>query len=249
MKQTKFSMGALMNIGISTALSLSLSAPTFATTLKGFQDQDLIINQQAVDVVVHLGIMEGDDQGYFHPSLPVTRGEMAVICTTMLNGAHFPVESFAIENRFSDVPDWAVGYVNLANLQGIVMGDGDGNFRPDDSVTAVEALLMMLKTLGYFQSAEEYGSHWVSSVLTRAGSLGFFHATEMASASSSESLTRENVASYVFHAMTQVVPVDYNKAFGAYYNRGGSMLKGVDNSIVEDTLGYNFITYSSKENL
>lgn len=245
MKQATLTPRSFLGLGLAMTLSLSLVAPVNALT-KEFKDQDAIVNQQAVDIVVHLGIMEGDEQGYFHPSSPVTRAEMAVICTTMLNGANFPVDAFGVENRFTDVPDWAIGYVNIANLQGIVLGDGDGTFRPDDSVTAVEALLMMLKTLGYFQSAEEYGSHWISSVLTRAGSLGFFTATDMASPSSSQPLTRENVASYVFHAMTQVVPVDYNSTFGAYYNRGGSMLKGVDNSVVEDTLGYNFITYSSR---
>lgn len=235
----------MLGVGLSSALLLSCITPsTNASTSKTFADQNQITNTLAVDIITSLGIMIGDENNNFNPQEPVTRAEMAVICTTMLNGANFPYQNFEITHIFDDVPDWATGYVNIAAAQNIIRGYGDGTFGPDVPVTSIDALLMIMKTLGYFQNQSEFGSNWTNAVLAKAGSLGFFHENQNASDNAYDPLTREDVAIFVFHAMSELAEVDYNEAFGAYYNRGKSMVHGVDNSIYEDTLGYKFKTWS-----
>lgn len=217
---------SFLSVGLLSALLLQQATfPVLATT--SFQDQNLIVNQQAVDVVYALGLMTGDDNGYFNPEHIVTRGEMAVICTKMLYGSDFSVSLFEGETVFTDVPSWAEGYVNAAVAAGITSGYGDGTFGTDDPINTVQCLLMLLKSLGYFAVPSEFGSDWVTSVLIRAGSLDFFHATELSTDSAHDPITRENVASLVFHSITKVPEVSYNHSFEAYFPTGGSM---VDNA-------------------
>lgn len=223
----------------STMLLTTLPLPTEATN---FHDQDQISNTMAVDVITALGVMVGDENNNFNPQEPVTRAEMAVICTTMLFGANFPHSSFQLTHVFTDVPDWATGFVNAAASQNIISGYGDGTFGSDTPVTSIDALLMLMKTVGYFQNPDEFGTNWELNVLSKATSLGFFQQTQNDNAHAP--LTREDVATFIFHAMTALAEVDYNQAFGAYYNRGKSMTYGVDNTIYEDTLGYKFKTWS-----
>lgn len=206
---------------LSALLLQSVAVPTLAKNT--FVDQNDIINHQAIDVVSALELMTGDDQGYFNPNAVVTRGEMAVICTKMLYGSDFPVFLFTGEPVFSDVPSWAEGYVNAAVSEGIVTGYGDGTFGTDDPVNTVQCLLMILKTLGYFAVPSEFGENWISAVLMQGGALGFFHATDITADTAQDPITRENVASLVFYALTQVPEVSYNHAFQAYFPTGGSM--------------------------
>lgn len=55
------------------------------------------------------------------------------------------------ETAFDDVVAdyWASGYINLASKQGIINGDGNGKFRPQDDVKYEEAIKMVVCALGY----------------------------------------------------------------------------------------------------
>ena len=89
---------------------------------------------------------------------------MAVIICTMLYGAGVNVNQFAETSVFTDVPAWAEGYVNLCASLGIVAGVGDGKF---DQTTA-QAVLMLCRALGYFQSAN-FGSDWMLAATRQGG--------------------------------------------------------------------------------
>ncbi len=62
---------------------------------------------------------------------------------------------------FDDVSaeHWANGYINLAVSQGIIEGDGDGNFRPNAPISYAEAMTIMVRATGYTVSAEENGGY------------------------------------------------------------------------------------------
>ena len=237
------------------ALSLALASVMLlgmmvvGSSAKGiddFTDKAEIVNQDAVAVTSAIGMFEGYEDGSFGPENVVTRAEMAVIICTMLYGAGVNVNQFAETNVFTDVPAWAEGYVNLCSSLGIVAGVGDGKFDPNATVTTAQAVLMLCRALGYFQSAADFGSDWMLAATAKGTALGLYGDLKLAA---NEGLTRDNVAELVFNALTKAVPVQYNELLGVYYNEN----KGIIYSLTfyyTDTLGYkNFdLVYKTNEN-
>ena len=225
------------------ALSLALASVMLlgmmvvGSSAKGiddFTDKAEIVNQDAVAVTSAIGMFEGYEDGSFGPENVVTRAEMAVIICTMLYGAGVNVNQFAETNVFTDVPAWAQGYVNLCSSLGIVAGVGDGKFDPNATVTTAQAVLMLCRALGYFQSAADFGSDWMLAATAKGTALGLYGDLKL---TANAGLTRDNVAELVFNALTKAVPVQYNELLGVYYNEN----KGIVYSLTfyyTDTLGY-----------
>ena len=225
------------------ALSLALASVMLlgmmvvGSSAKGiddFTDKAEIVNQDAVAVTSAIGMFEGYEDGSFGPENVVTRAEMAVIICTMLYGAGVNVNQFAETSVFTDVPAWAQGYVNLCSSLGIVAGVGDGKFDPNATVTTAQAVLMLCRALGYFQSAADFGSDWMLAATAKGTALGLYGDLKL---TANAGLTRDNVAELVFNALTKAVPVQYNELLGVYYNEN----KGIVYSLTfyyTDTLGY-----------
>ena len=161
-------------------------------------------NQEAIAVLQAVGIMTGDDQGNFNPDANVTRGEMAVIMSNLLDlgianysGASIP---------FTDVPDWAAPYVAACYANGITGGTSATTYGTDEPVTAVQAGLMMLKALGYFQYQSDFGSSWILSTITQATKCDLYDGID---AQTEEPLTRNEVAQLALNALeTTMVETD-----------------------------------------
>ena len=237
------------------ALSLALASVMLlgmmvvGSSAKGiddFTDKAEIVNQDAVAVTSAIGMFEGYEDGSFGPENVVTRAEMAVIICTMLYGAGVNVNQFAETNVFTDVPAWAQGYVNLCSSLGIVAGVGEGKFDPNATVTTAQAVLMLCRALGYFQSAADFGSDWMLAATAKGTALGLYGDLKLAA---NEGLTRDNVAELVFNALTKAVPVQYNELLGVYYNENKGILYSLT-YYYTDTLGYkNFdLVYKTNEN-
>ncbi len=78
----------------------------------------------------------------------ITRGEMAKYITSLLSETELAVSYRGI---FSDVPEtheYSLYIEHLAN-KGIIKGDGNFNFRPDDKILYDHAMIMIINTLGY----------------------------------------------------------------------------------------------------
>ena len=237
------------------ALSLALASVMLlgmmvvGSSAKGiddFTDKAEIVNQDAVAVTSAIGLFDGYEDGSFGPENVVTRAEMAVIICTMLYGAGVNVNQFAETNVFTDVPAWAQGYVNLCSSLGIVAGVGDGKFDPNATVTTAQAVLMLCRALGYFQSAADFGSDWMLAATAKGTALGLYGDLKL---TANEGLTRDNVAELVFNALTKAVPVQYNELLGVYYNENKGILYSLT-YYYTDTLGYkNFdLVYKTNEN-
>ncbi|MEK5230765.1 C40 family peptidase [Lysinibacillus sp. FSL K6-0232] len=112
-------------VQIAKALNLDTS-----DTNTGFVDvKPTNANAGAIAAVAKLGIFEGDANGKFNPSSPITRAQIAKVL----------VLAFGLENRgeartFSDVPQnsWAYEYVSTLAANGVTTGDGDGQFGMDE---------------------------------------------------------------------------------------------------------------------
>lgn len=90
--------------------------------------------------VYNRGWMVGESATIFAPDQALSRAMLAVILYTM---AGEPAVTAA--NPFSDVPagQWYTDAVIWAAANGIVVGCGDGTFRPDAAVTRAQAAVML----------------------------------------------------------------------------------------------------------
>ena len=146
------------------ALSLLLSSTLVLGMLvmggsaAGYKDvDDSNVNQEAIEVLQTVGIMTGDQNGNFNPDGSITRNEMAVVMAHLLN---LDYDYYRGTNPFTDVPEWAAPYVAACAAEGVVAGIGNGQYGGNQKVTAAQASLMVMKALGYFQNAEDFGTDW-----------------------------------------------------------------------------------------
>jgi len=96
----------------------------------------------AVSTLANAGIIAGRDDGTFGPNIPITRAELVKLAVSFYDA---PVGS---ENHFSDIKEhWADDFINAAYDLGLVVGGGDGTFRPNDYITRAETMTIVNRTL------------------------------------------------------------------------------------------------------
>lgn len=89
------------------------------------------------------GIMKGDENGFFHPDDPITRAEFAAVI------ADFSDLPLGQNASFTDTKGhWAESYIAALAQSGLISGDGDGTFRPEDPITRAEVAKIVNRVLG-----------------------------------------------------------------------------------------------------
>lgn len=101
-------------------------------------------NQSAIEAMASRGIINGMDDGLFHPDESMNRAEFSAIIVRSLGLTPAAVTSF------SDVQssDWFAPYVGTASGYGIIQGTGDGRFNPYGTITRQEAAVMAARAAG-----------------------------------------------------------------------------------------------------
>lgn len=102
---------------------------------------------QAIETLVRAGIAEGYPDGSFRPDQAVTRLQLAVMMVNLL-GLHTPQPDPWTPYRdlpTGDSADPALDYVGEATRAGVVMGFEDGTFRPQDPVTRIQMVRMIVR--------------------------------------------------------------------------------------------------------
>ena len=186
------------------ALSLALASVMLlgmmvvGTSAASYKDVDSKDNLEAIEVLKMVGIMTGDDKGNFNPDKMVTRNEMAVVMCNLLGlktgGTH----------PFTDVPAWAAPYVAACYNNGIIAGVSATQFNGDANVTAVQAGLMLMKALGYFGYAGEFGDSWKLAVVKQADKINLYDGIN---AYTDQDMTRNEVAKMVLNALESTIQV------------------------------------------
>ena len=184
------------------ALSLLLSSTMVLGMLvmggsaAGYKDvDDSNVNQEAIEVLQTVGIMTGDQNGNFNPDGSITRNEMAVVMAHLLN---LDYDYYRGTNPFTDVPEWAAPYVAACAAEGVVAGIGNGQYGGNNKVTAAEASLMIMKALGYFQNAEDFGTDWQVATIRQASYINLF---ANINSDADSALTRAQVAQLVLNGL------------------------------------------------
>ena len=233
-------------LSLALAFVMVMSLMIVGTSAKSYTDADKIDNQVAVEILGEIGVMIGNDDGSFAPDRDVTRAEMAVIITRILYGNNMNVDQFKNMNTFTDVPDWAEGFVNLCASLDIIAGRGNGIFDPDATVTSAEAALMLSRALGYFKNNAEFGNDWALAAMKRATQVGIIGGDMVLQANAG--LDRDDVAQMTFNTLTKAVPVQYNELLDVYYNVNQGVIYALEFNYLQ-TLGYtNFnLVYKSNQ--
>ncbi|MDO5301580.1 MAG: S-layer homology domain-containing protein [Tissierellia bacterium] len=91
--------------------------------------------------------------------------------------------SNVMARSFSDTRGhWSAPYVNTLSDMGILSGYGDGDFRPDASITKAEFYAMVNKAAGYSKTytvtfTDVNGSHWFYNDVAKAIKAGYIQPT------------------------------------------------------------------------
>ena len=116
--------------------------------------------ETAVSVLSALKIMNGDENGEYRLDDTIIRSELTKMAVTAM-GMEDAASTSKGATPYTDVKSdhWASGYINVATNLGLIEGDGDGNFRPNDEITYREAVAIMVRAAGYSTAAESRGGY------------------------------------------------------------------------------------------
>ena len=217
------------------ALSLGLTAAMISglmvmgSSAASYADVTSEDNQEAIEVLEAVGIMIGDENGDFNPDQNVTRNEMAVVMSNLMA---YNVATYRDTSPFTDVPSWAEPYVAACYTNGITAGTSDTTYGGSESVTTAQAALMVMKALGYFQYASDFGNDWQLSTAAQGNRIDLF--TDVDSGLK-ETMTRNDVAQLVLNAL---------EAGTVEADAGSSITVG--GVTITNDVKYNYITSGEK---
>ena len=147
----------MLSLVISFIMILSLGTNLFNASVFAANDSSV---EKAVFDLTSLGIIEGDKDGDMGLLRPLIRAEVAAIIVRLLD-----LESMisSIENiSYIDVSEdkWYTPYIKTVSNLSIMTGDGNGYFRPEDSLSYHEAVKVLVSSLGYSYPADQSGGFY-----------------------------------------------------------------------------------------
>jgi hypothetical protein len=156
---------ALASSLVMGSMSLGFAAGELTASI---EDKDVV---SAVERLAAFGIIDGMDDGKYHPELDVTREQFAKVLVEAL-GLGSAAGAAQGATQFADVEAgrWSSGYVNVAVGQGILKGYPDGTFKPANKVTYAEAVTMLVRALGYQDSF--LSGTWPGNYVAKSADLG-----------------------------------------------------------------------------
>lgn len=110
--------------------------------IQGHFAQDSIIR------IASAGYLGGYMDGTFKPNDEITRAQLAVVLSRILNG-----EGTMTEKSYHDVPTdhWAYSGIQEMQVSKVILGSSDGYFRPNDTVTRGELAVIINRLDGKLQ--------------------------------------------------------------------------------------------------
>ena len=147
----------------------------------------------------HIAYLTGYPGGTFGPNNSMTRAEVAQMFYALLNN-----KNVTITASFPDVPAdaWYATAVNTLASLGMVSGDADGNFRPNDPITRAEFCVI---ALAFAYEPESYScsftdvsvNDWFYTYVAQAASYGWIGGYADGSFGPNDLITRAQVTTIV----------------------------------------------------
>ena len=128
--------------------------------------QDISINDYYYPYIKFLyskKILAGFPDATFRPETSLTRAQVAATLATALG---YNAEDAGKDQVYKDVSEshWAYKQIQMTSSKGLLKGDPDGKFRPDDFISRAEAAVLLFKFAG--KAPEETSGIAISDVST-----------------------------------------------------------------------------------
>ena len=182
-----FFMSEIMVYGREASAQSGLKPPP------GYKDMTESGSAEAAELLSVLDIMGGSEDKVFKPEKLMTRAEAAQTVCAFLNAG-----TIAAKGKFADVP---VGYsaaaaIETLSARGIINGTENGLFYPEERLTGMELVKMLVCALGYEAQAERSGGY-PAGFLSVAGRIGL----DADYAALKKPIDREQAARLVYSAL------------------------------------------------
>lgn len=182
----------------------------FQMTAFGYYDDTVGAEfENEINYLTAAGILNGSEDGSFHPQDNVTRAELVTVLVRMLGFDYLTVGD---RTYYTDVDRdyWALSEINIATMQGFVNGYADGTFLPENNVTLEESIKIILCALGYAPLAELSGGFPQGYMLYAAKN----KITAGISRRQNEYITRADMAKLIYSSLTvNIVKQSKNEAY------------------------------------
>lgn len=217
-------MKKLLSLLLTAALLLSLALPAAAAD---------VTHGEKIEILRELEIMTTDDTGTFNGGRLLTRAQLCKILLTASEYKGLAADSIEM-SPFPDVKSthWAAPYVAVALEKGVMQGYSDGTFRPEREVLYEEAVVSLLRLLGY--SSDDYVGGYPAGMLALAGKVGV---TDDIDKRAGETVSRDEMADLVWNTLN-CIPKNGKEAYAVVL---GNTMEGdalrFDDLIRSDTKG------------
>lgn len=162
-------MKKLISFIIAAVVAVTMSVPIYAEEQNTADSKYFEDVNDALDILHALGLYDEYNEMNLNADKEIKRGELAKFVSQL-----FKVSENNDENKvyYYDVPksNSAFGAVNALTDMGVFDGTGDKMFLPDDTVTQDEAIVVLIRALGYGGYANEKGG-FPSGYVNAAGRL------------------------------------------------------------------------------
>ena len=172
---------------------------------------------EAITMLSDLGVIQGKDDGKYHPEDTITRAEACAMIARLMTGDP-KVSQYVGAQSFSDVKkdSWKDSAIGYCYINGIVIGVGGNKFEPDRAITDAEFVTMVVRAMGY--ETADMKQKYPFSYMSNAQAVGLLDGTNMVA--STDALRGEDA---------QVI---YNALF-ADYARGAKLVNTTHGTSVE----------------
>ena len=155
----------------------------------------------AISTMANAGILDGYEDGSFHPNGYITRAEFATIAVRFFD------LSYQGEDLFPDIDGhWAQDYINQAADAGIIEGYPDGTFGPQKQITRAEAVTMVNRTLDRRPDPDHFLEDmlvWPDNLDTEA----WYYADMQEATNSHEYQMKKDAQGNEYEVWTKILPI------------------------------------------
>ena len=209
---------------LALVMAFSLMSVASAANLSDYTDADKVgaAYEEAVDVLLGLGIVNGISDTEIAPEGYYTRAQAAKIATYLAVGGSV-AEMLPAGESFSDVPatHWAAKYISYCAEKGILNGVTATEYQPEEKVTGYQFAKMILAAAGYGANNEFVGSGWAIATAGWALDKNINLFKGDSTAATNEPITRQQAMLIAFNALQRVEYVGYDKDTGLYIAADG----------------------------
>lgn len=157
---------------------------------------DALTPEQAGEYLRKIGLYKGYEDGSLGLDRNITRAEFATLAVR-IEGLEDLQEKHRGETIFKDMAasHWASGYVNIAVSKDLIKGFEDKTFRPEEKITYVQALAVVIRILGY---EKDVVGEWPDNYIEKGKDLGLDRYIGL---SANDVIDRGEIAVLIYNAL------------------------------------------------